>query len=75
MAAAYCGGSAQWFRGKVEEGVFPKPRFTDGKALWDRVQLDAAIDMMAESVDGLPPEADDPIMAAIRNAKNAPARS
>lgn len=47
-AAAYVGVSANTFLAQVDRGMWPEPLIRDGKriVLWDRVQLDNAIDAL-----------------------------
>jgi len=47
-AARYVGMSATTFRSLVDEGVMPQPFRIRSLVLWDRRQLDAAIDALKE---------------------------
>ena len=45
-AADYCDVSEPTFRKFVAEGLLPPPRQLNGMELWDRVDLDRAIDAL-----------------------------
>ncbi len=47
-AAAYLDVSASTFLRLVEEGVMPKPIIHHGVRMWDRVDVDAAIEDLKE---------------------------
>ena len=51
QAAYYVGLSVSSFRLRVAHGDYPAPRKDGRRVLWDRLQLDAAIDKL----DGLAP--------------------
>jgi predicted DNA-binding transcriptional regulator AlpA len=47
-SAQYMGISASKFDELVRDGRAPRPKRLDGRVLWDRVRLDAAIDAIPE---------------------------
>jgi predicted DNA-binding transcriptional regulator AlpA len=53
MAAAYVGIGTTFFDLKVAEGVLPKPFKLGVRSLWDIRKLDAAFDLLDESMPPL----------------------
>lgn len=47
-AARWVGMSPSKFDQLVKDGQFPKPKVIDGVAIWDRHQLDAAIEVLPD---------------------------
>jgi predicted DNA-binding transcriptional regulator AlpA len=47
-AARWVGVSASKFDQLVKDGRMPRPRAIDGRVIWDRYQLDAAIDELPD---------------------------
>jgi predicted DNA-binding transcriptional regulator AlpA len=47
LAAEYCGIGLDTFNANVHRGAFPQPlQLPTGAVLWDRTELDAAIDVL-----------------------------
>jgi predicted DNA-binding transcriptional regulator AlpA len=47
-AARWVGVSASKFDQLVKDGRMPRPKTIDGRVIWDRYQLDAAIDELPD---------------------------
>lgn len=52
-AAFYCGLSATTFRARVATGSLPQAHKVGARVLWDRVELDRALDAESGSTDEL----------------------
>ena len=52
QAAEYVGIGSTKFDELVRDGRMPRPKRIDGRLVWDRIALDAAIDAIGE--DGAP---------------------
>jgi predicted DNA-binding transcriptional regulator AlpA len=50
-AAAYLGMSKSKFLELVDNGRLPKPLLIDGMRVWDRLDLDAAFDVIKSATD------------------------
>jgi predicted DNA-binding transcriptional regulator AlpA len=47
LAAEYCGVAVDTFNANVDRGALPRPlQLPTGAMLWDRAELDAAIDLL-----------------------------
>ncbi|WP_237479255.1 helix-turn-helix transcriptional regulator [Lichenibacterium dinghuense] len=46
VAAGYVGVSPSLFSAMVEDGRMPRPRVANARRIWDRHELDAAIDAL-----------------------------
>ena len=47
LAAEYCGVGVDTFNANVDRGALPRPfQLPTGATLWDRTELDAAIDLL-----------------------------
>lgn len=51
QGAEYIGVSPSEFSQMVLDGRMPKPKRIDGRLVWDRLELDAAFDVLAERND------------------------
>lgn len=68
LAAEYCGISVSTFDENMKKGAFPQPfQLPTGMMLWDRGDLDAAIDALKNGT--LPVS-----MQGVRNARQPPER-
>ena len=52
QAAAYVGISTSLFDMLVKDGRMPGPKRINSRVVWDRLKLDAAFEVMAETDDG-----------------------
>lgn len=57
-AATYCGVSPNTFDSMVGDGRMPKPKPVNRRRVWDRVQLDEAIDALPNEGDRARPRVD-----------------
>ena len=51
QAAAYVGVSPSLFDTLVKDGRMPKPKRINSRTVWDRMKVDAAFEMLADTDD------------------------
>jgi predicted DNA-binding transcriptional regulator AlpA len=52
QAAAYVGISPSLFDTLIKDGRMPGPKRINSRVVWDRLKLDAAFDVLADTNDG-----------------------